>query len=164
MPATRFASTEDFEKGGVEVIGDDQPKRYLFSNMYEVAASAQPWERVMVAKNLEFTVECVRAEGDSPWYCASHDETALSMQGDIEVRFIKPDDGVAPPEETDGAVRLDAEPAGQSMGWVKLKRGHMSLLPAGAAYQFRADAVGVILVQSIQGAETVERWADICQA
>ena len=67
-------------------------------------------------------------------------------------------------DPTHGAVRLDAEPAGQSMGWVKLKRGHMSLLPAGAAYQFRADAVGVILVQSIQGAETVERWADICQA
>lgn len=162
--ATRIASTEDYTKGGVEVIGDEQAKRYLFSNMYEVAQQSAPWERVVVAKNLEFTIECVRAEGDSPWYVCSHDETALSMQGDVEVRFVKPADaGAVPAEDHQGAVRLDGEPAGAAMGWVRLGRGHQCLLPAGAAYQFRPAALGVLLLQSIQGDESIERWAEICQ-
>lgn len=162
--ATNFASIDNYVKGGVEVIGDEQPRRYLFSNMYEVASQSARWERVVIAKNLEFTIECVRAEGDSPWYAAGHDETVLSMQGDIEVRFIKPEDGIAPAHDHEGAVQLEREPAGQPMGWVKLKRGHMSLLPAGSAYQFHSAEIGVLLIQSILGNESVERWADICQA
>ena len=39
----------------------------------------------------------------------------------------------------------------------------MTLLPAGAAYQFRADRPGVILLQTIAGDDTVYRWAEICQ-
>ncbi len=36
------------------------------------------------------------------------------------------------------------------MGWVKCRRGHKALLPAGAAYQFRnAGKPGVLLVQTI---------------
>ena len=38
----------------------------------------------------------------------------------------------------------------------------MTLLPANAAYRFRADAPGVILLQTILGDDTVERWAEIC--
>ena len=57
---TCFASLDDYTKGSVEIIGDDAAPRYLFSNMFEVAKQAQPWERVVVAKNLEFTVECAR--------------------------------------------------------------------------------------------------------
>jgi hypothetical protein len=162
--ATRFASTFDYTKGGVAVIGDEQPKRYLFSNMFEVANKSAPWERVVLAKNLEFTIECVRAEGDSPWYVCAHDETALAMQGDIEVHFIKPTASASvPPEDHSGAVKLRAAPAGQAMGWVKLGRGHMALLPAGAAYQFRTSNLGVLLLQSILGDESIERWAEICQ-
>lgn len=163
--ATRFASIDDYDKGGVDIIGDEEAKRYLFSNMFEVAAKSAPWERVVVAKNLEFTIECARAEGDSPWYLCSHDETLLSMQGDMAVYFVKPDDaGIVPSEDTDGAVSLDAAPAGKTMGHVKLRRGHMTLLPAGAAYQVRPQGVGVTLIQSLLGAESRERWADICQA
>lgn len=161
---TQFATLENFEKGGVEIIGNDSAKRYLFSNMYEVAAQSKPWERVVVAKNLEFTVECARAEGPSPWYVCSHDETVLSMQGEMEVHFIAPSDaGLVPGEDTDGAVRLEREPAGEKMGHVKMGRGHMALLPAGAAYQIRPAGVGVVLLQSMAGGESVERWAEICQ-
>lgn len=161
---TQFASLEHFEKGGVEIIGNDDPKRYLFSNMFEVASKSKPWERVVIAKNLEFTVECARAEGDSPWYVCSHDETVLSMQGDMEVRFVDPaDTSVVPGEDTDGAVRLAGEPDGKPMGRVKMGRGHLTLLPAGAAYQIRPSGVGVVLLQSIQGEEAIERWAEICQ-
>ena len=161
---THFASIENYDKGGVEIVGDDSPKRYLFSNMFEVAGRAAAWERVVVAKNLEFTVECTRAEGDSPWYIASHDETALAMQGEMEVHFVEPDNpALTPSADKQGAVQLEGEPAGANMGYVEMGRGHMALLPAGAAYQIRPALLGVVLFQSIDGDESVERWADICQ-
>jgi hypothetical protein len=49
------------------------------------------------------------------------------------------------------------------MGWVRAGRGHMTLLPAGAAYQFHADRPSVILMQTIAGRDTVYKWADIIQ-
>jgi hypothetical protein len=39
----------------------------------------------------------------------------------------------------------------------------MTLLPAGAAYQFHAARPGVILLQTLGGRDTIERWAEICQ-
>jgi hypothetical protein len=35
-------------------------------------------------------------------------------------------------------------------------------LPANAAYRMSATAPSVILLQTILGDDTVERWADIC--
>ena len=49
---TRFGSLSDFNKGGVVLINDN-PKNYLFSNVFEVANGAAPYERVAVAKNFE---------------------------------------------------------------------------------------------------------------
>ena len=64
----------------------------------------------------------------------------------------------------EGTVTLTGEPKGRKMGWVKCRRGHMALLPAGAAYQFlNAGKPGVLLVQTIDGENTVHRWADVCQ-
>ena len=165
MPVTTvFGSIDSFEKGGVEITGNEDARDYLFSNMFEVAGNAGPWERTVIAKNLENTIECIRAEGDSPWYVCSHDETALLMQGSMEVRFIQPvDSGLAPPEEKQGSVKLDGQPEGRTMGHVNAARGHLVLLPAGAAYQFRAQELSVILLQTIQGDESVEKWAEICQ-
>jgi hypothetical protein len=48
------------------------------------------------------------------------------------------------------------------MGWVKCGRGHQVLLPKGAAYRFRADKPGVLMLQTLFGALSVEKWADIC--
>jgi hypothetical protein len=161
---TVFGSINDYTKGGVEITGRDKPARYLFSNMFEVAANAKPWERIVVAKNLEFTIEVARAEGDSPWYACAHDETALIMEGEMEIHFVKPSDtGVLPPEDKEGAVRLDSEPQGVTMGHVIASRGHLTLLPGRAAYQYRAKGVGVILIQSVLGDESIEKWAEICQ-
>ena len=162
--ATRFASTDDYAKGGVEIIGADAAPRYLFSNMFEVAKHAQPWERVVVAKNLEFTIECARAEGDSPWYVCAHDETCLVMQGALEIHFVAlSDQALLPAADAQGARRLASTPAGANMGFVRLERGHMALLPANAAYQLRPKNLGVVLLQSIEGAESLQRWAAICQ-
>ena len=61
---TKFGSLESFEKGGIEII-DDEPKHYTFSNIFEVASAARPWEKVAVGKNMEYVVEVIRAEGTS---------------------------------------------------------------------------------------------------
>ena len=48
------------------------------------------------------------------------------------------------------------------MGVIKAKRGHMALLPADSAYQFHSDQPGVVLLQTMKGPDSLERWADIC--
>jgi hypothetical protein len=157
---TRFGSLADFEKGTIEII-DDDPKRYAFSNIFEVAATAKPYEKVAVGKNMEYVLEVLRAEGTSGWRTCAHDEFALVMDGEVEVRLAKLDAPVAPAGSS-GSVALDGEPSGPPMGRITTRRGHMALLPANAAYQFRAAAPAVILLQTVAGADTVERWADIC--
>lgn len=159
---TIFGSLDHYEKGGVQII-DDDPKRYAFSNVFEVASRSKPYEKVAVGKNLKYVIEALRAEGTSPWFAAAHDESALVMDGEIEVHYVKPDEPVVAPAK-EGTVRLNAEPKGRKMGWVKCRRGHMALLPAGAAYQFRnAGKPGVVLVQTIDGENTSHRWAEVCQ-
>jgi hypothetical protein len=159
---TYFGSLENYQKGAVQVI-DDNPKNYAFSNIFEVASKSKPYEKVAVGKNLKYVIEALRAEGTSPWFVAAHDEAALVMDGEIEVHYIKPDQA-AVKEGSEGTQKLSGEPAGRKMGWVKCRRGHQALLPAGAAYQFRnTGKPGVLLVQTILGPNTVEKWAEICQ-
>ena len=161
---TVFATTDHYVKGGVEITGKEDPSHYLFSNMFEVAANAAPWERIVVAKNLEFTIECMRAEGLSPWFVCAHDETALLMQGKMTTRFVQPSDAsLLPAADKDGAILLGDAPDGQNMGHVNAERGHLTLLPANAAYQFQADEVSVVLIQSVLGDVSIEKWAQICQ-
>ena len=160
--ATKFGSLERWAKGGVDVINDDA-RNYVFSNMFEVASKARPYEKVAVGKNIEYVIEAIRAEGVSGWRAPGHDEFALVMDGEVEIHLLKlADPGVVPPG-TQGSVGLTGTPAGKKMGVVRARRGHMTLLPVGAAYQFRADRPGVILLQTLAGRDTVERWADICQ-
>ena len=161
MSQTVFGSLNNYEKGGVQVI-DDDPKHYAFSNVFEVASKSKPYEKVAVGQNLKYVIEAIRAEGDSPWFAADHDEAALVMDGEIEVHLIQPDKPLVAAGK-EGSVKLDAAPKGKKMGWVKAWRGHMALLPKGSAYQFRSAKPGVLLLQTIKGDLTVEKWADICQ-
>src|SRR5204863_5361463 len=94
-PQTVFGSLKKYEKGGVQVV-DADPKHYVFSNVFEVAAKSAPYEKVAVGKNLRYVIEAVRAEGVSPWYAASHDEAVLVMDGSVEVHFVKPDQSLVP--------------------------------------------------------------------
>ena len=159
---TYFGSLETYQKGAVEVL-DDDPKNYAFSNIFEVASKSKPYEKVAVGKNLKYVIEALRAEGTSPWFAAAHDEAALCMDGEVEVHYVKPDQAPVPANK-EGTVKLSGEPKGKKMGWVKIRRGHQALLPAGAAYQFRSSGKpGVLLVQTILGEATVEKWAEICQ-
>jgi hypothetical protein len=159
---TRFGSLAHYEKGGVEVVNDDA-RNYVFSNLFEVASRAKPYEKVAVGKNIDYVIEAIRADGTSAWRAPGHDEFALVMDGEVEIRLLKLDDpGVVPPG-TRGSVALAGTPAGRKMGVVRARRGHMTLLPVGAAYQFHAARPGVVLLQTMAGADTVERWAEICQ-
>ena len=160
---TEFGSLEGYQKGSLEII-DDDPKRYTYSNMFEVASISKPWEKVAVAKNMEYVLEVVRAEGTSPWRICSHDEFAIVMDGEVEFRFVKPDDpSIVPAQDKEGSVGLEAEPAGRRMGTVRARKGHMTLLPAGAAYQMHAERPSVALMQAVAGEDTVYKWSEICQ-
>ena len=159
---TRFGSLRDYEKGGVEVINDDA-RNYVFSNVFEVASRAKPFEKVAVGKNIEYVIEAIRVEGTSGWRAPGQDEFALVMDGEVEIRLVKLDDPAMVPSGTQGSIALVGRPAGRTMGVVRARRGHMTLLPVGAAYQFHAPRPGVVLLQTLAGADTIERWADICQ-
>lgn len=158
---TRFGSLQDYEKGRVEIV-DDDPKNYVFSNIFEVASKSAPYERVAVGKNFEYVIEAVRAEGISGWYTADHDEFALAMDGEIEVHLVKLDRPAAAPG-SEGAIRLDGLPDGRKMGRLVLRRGHMGLLPKGSAYRFQADKPSAMMIQTLLGPVTVQKWAEICQ-
>jgi hypothetical protein len=159
---TRFGSLKHYAKGGVEVINDDA-RNYVFSNVFEVASRAKPFEKVAVGKNIEYVIEAIRADGTSGWRAPAQDEFALVMDGEVEIRLLKLAEPGVVPAGTKGSVALPGMPPGRKMGVVRARRGHMTLLPVGAAYQFHAAQPGVILLQTLAGADTVERWADICQ-
>lgn len=158
---TSFGSLHHFDKGGVDII-DDDPRHYAFSNVFDVANQASPWEKVMVARNQEYVLEVIRAEGTSGWRSAAHDEFALVMDGVVTIELVEPTEPqVAPGKQ--GSIALDGEPPGRRMGRIVASPGHMALLPAGAAYRMHADAPSVVLLQTIAGDDTVARWSDICQ-
>jgi hypothetical protein len=162
MYQTKFGSLQHFEKGGIELI-NGRASDYVFSNLFEVAASARPYDKVVVGKNLQYVIESLRAEGDSPWFAAAHDEFVVAMDGEIDVHFIKltqPERVV--PTHSEGSLRLEAAPDGRKMGFIRLQRGHQALLPKGAAYQFRAQQLGVLLLQTVLGPHSIQKWSEIC--
>jgi len=112
---------------------------------------------------MEYVLEAVRAEGVSPWRTAAHDEFALVLDGEIEIKLVKLTEPALPADAA-GSIELPDEPGGTYMGRIVARRGHQVLLPAGAAYRFSAEQPGVILMQTIAGPDTVYRWAEICQS
>ena len=159
---TVFGSLDNYTKGTIDII-DDDPKRYAFSNVFEVASTARPYEKVAVGKNRQFVVEAIRAEGTSEWWTSPHDEFALVMDGEVEIRLRKLGADDLGPTAERGSNALAGPPSGPVMGRVVAKRGHMTLLPVGAAYQFHAASPSVILLQTQEGPDTVYRWAEIIQ-
>jgi hypothetical protein len=162
--ATAFGSLASHVKGDIEIINDDV-KSYAFSNVFDVAASSAPYEKVVVAKNRQYVIETLRAEGTSPWFSAAHDEFAIVMDGRVEVELVKLDfPATVVPPGVEGSVELTSAPVGRNMGFMRLGRGHQALLPPRAAYRFRATAgIGVILLQTILGPCSVQKWSAICR-
>jgi hypothetical protein len=160
---TKFGSLASYEKGGVQII-DDNVRNYAFSNCFEIASKAKPYEKVVFGQNQIYVLETIRAEGSSPWFTCAHDEFVLCMDGEVEVHLMQTDaEQRVPDENKNGAVLLKGEPRGKKMGWMKLRRGHQGLLPKNSAYQFRAAKPAVLVMQTCKGDLSVERWAEICQ-
>ena len=165
---TVFGSLEEHEKGSIDVINDDA-KHYVFSNVFEVTAKSPPYQKVAVARNLEYVVEAIRAEGKSPWFTCAHDEFVVVLDGEVQVDLARPTEPTAGPRTEPkadlapgGTVALPHEPTGPRMGRITLSRGHQALLPAGAAYQFTATRPSAMIQQTLKGELTVEKWAEIC--
>jgi hypothetical protein len=160
---TQFGSLNHYEKGQVQII-DDDVKHYAFSNCFEIASKAKPYEKVVFGQNQIYVLEAIRAEGTSPWYTCAHDEFALSMDGDVEIHLVKLESAQQVADaEKNGAVLVKGEPQGAKMGWLKIKRGHQALLPKNTAYQFRSAKPAVVILQTCKGELSIERWAEICQ-
>src|ERR1700741_2155822 len=104
---TKFGSLAEYEKGGIDLI-NDQAKNYAFSNVFEVANSSKPWEKVAVGKNMQYVLEVIRAEGTSEWRTCAHDEFPLCMDGEATVELGKLDTPAVPADK-EGSVRLDGE-------------------------------------------------------
>jgi hypothetical protein len=160
---TVFGSLDRYEKGVVQNIADDV-KNYAFSNCFDIASKAKPYEKVVFGQNQIYVMETLRAEGESPWYTCAHDEFALCMDGAVEVHLVKLDaEQIVPDAEHNGAVFVKGEPRGPKMGWMKLTRGHQGMLPKNTAYRFRAAAPAVVVLQTCKGDLSIERWSEICQ-
>jgi hypothetical protein len=157
---TVTGSLDKFERGQLTII-DDDAKHYCYSNVFEVASKSKPYDKIAVAKNLEYVIEAVRAEGTSDWLAANHDEFVVVLDGEVTVSFAEPGDSPAAPGK-DGTQRLAQAPNGRRMGRIHLKRGHQALLPKGAAYQFSAARPSVMIQQTILGDLTQQKWAEIC--
>jgi hypothetical protein len=161
---TVFGSLDKYEKGTIEIINDD-PKHYVYSNVFEVVARSRPYEKIAIAKNLEYVIEAIRAEGQSRWMSCAHDEFVVVMDGEVDVELIKLAPATkadAKPDVKGGSVLINGEPEGKKMGRMRLKRGHQALLPQGAAYRFTATRASAMIQQTQKGDLTVEKWGEIC--
>jgi hypothetical protein len=156
---TVFGSLRDYTKGTIELVSGEA-RHYVFSNVFEVASRSKPYERIVVARNMEYVQEVMRAEGVSPWFACGHDEFALCLDGEITVEFIKMKS--PPSAEAGGAVLAGESPEGARMGHVRLRRGHQVLLGAGNAYRFTAGTTGVLMQQTMLGDLSVQKWREIC--
>ena len=111
---TKFGSLDDYAKGGIDLI-DGDAKHYAFSNMFEVASHAKPWEKIAVGKNMEYVLEVIRAEGTSEWRTCAHDEFPLCMDGEVTVELVKLDTPLAP-DGKNGSIAVGGEPVGTADG------------------------------------------------
>jgi hypothetical protein len=157
---TVLGSLDGFEKGRLSIV-DDDPRHYCHSNVFAVASRSEPYEKVAVAKNLEYVIEAIRAEGTSGWMAANHDEFVVLLDGEVTISFAEPGD-VTIAASKDGTQLLPRDPTGPKMGRVILQRGHQALLPKGAAYRFSAPRPSVLIQQTILGDLTRQKWAQIC--
>jgi hypothetical protein len=83
------------------------------------------------------------------------------MDGEIEFTLRTLREGYELP--VSGSVAIPDDAAETLMGRVTARRGHLTLLPAGRAYRITAQRPGVLLIQTVEGADTQYRWSEICQ-
>lgn len=146
-----------YVKGGVDIVDPrENLKRYVYSNIYEIGARAKkPYEKLAVAKNGPYVIECIVAEGTMPeWRLQSHDEFLLCIEGEVRVDFIEPSAELPAGGHT--------EVPGEALGYIIVRAGNLCLLPKGMAYKLSASRRSLLLQQAKQSADTVFAWEAIC--
>jgi hypothetical protein len=151
------ANMARYSKGGVDIVDPrEHVKRYVYSNVYEIGARATPYEKIAVAKNGPYVIECVVAEGIMPqWRLQPHDEFIVCLEGEVRVDFIEP--------RAELAAGAHADVPGESMGYIIVREGNLCLLPKGMAYKFSADKRSLLLQQAKQSDGTILAWETICE-
>ena len=153
---TELGSLDSYRKGGAHII-DDDPRNYVFSNVFEAAANPRrssgfAWRRTWNTSSRSCAPRAPRRgsrRGTTSSPCAWTAPSRWPSPGTRAQRRK--------------ATGLDGEPDGPRMGRIKTGRGHLALLPGGAAYRIAAVRPSVVLFQSIDGPLTAHKWADICQ-
>lgn len=150
------ASMAQYEKGGVDIVDPNETlKRYVYSNVYEIGARAKPYEKIAVAKNGPYVIECIAAEGTmQQWRLQPHDEFVLCLEGEVRIDFIEP--------RVELPAGGHAEVSGEEVGYILVREGSLCLLPKGIAYRFKANRRSLLLQQAKQSADTIFAWEDIC--
>lgn len=156
---TKFGSLDNYEKGSIQMI-QGKPSNYVFSNIFEVTENARPYDKTVVGINQKYIIESIRAEGTSAWYTCSHDEFVIAMDGELRVDFLKLKQVVE--SAVEGTQLAGEQPDGQPMGYVVLKQGHQCILPKGTAYRFNAQKPTTLILQTIKGPLSLEKWDEIC--
>ena len=151
------ASMAHYTKGEVDIIDPrENVKRYVYSNIYEIGARAKPYQKLAVARNGPYVIECVVAEGIMPeWRVQPHDEFLLCMEGEVRVNFVEP--------RVELPAGGHAEVPGEEIGYIIMREGNLCLLPKGMAYKLSADRRSLLLQQAKQSEETVFAWEEICE-
>jgi hypothetical protein len=150
-------SMAHYTKGWVDIVDPrENLKRYVYSNVYEIGARAKPYEKLAVAKNGPYVVECLVAEGTMPeWRLQPHDEFLLCLEGEVRIDFIEPRTELPPGGH--------AEVPGEAMGYIIAREGNLCLLPKGMAYKLSASRRSLLLQQGKQSKDTVFAWEEICE-
>jgi len=145
-----------YTKGGVDIVDpSENVKRYVYSNVYEIGAQAKPYEKLAIARNGPYVIECIVAEGSMPqWRVQPHDEFILCLEGEVRVDFIEPRAEVPPGAHT--------QVPGEDVGYIIVREGNLCLLPQGTAYKFSAPRRSLLLQQTKQSDDTVLAWERIC--
>jgi len=151
------ANMRQYAKGGVDIVDPRESlKRYVFSNVYDIGARAKPYEKLAVAKNGPYVIECIVAEGVMPtWRLEPHDEFILCLEGEVRVDFIAP--------RAELPAGGHKEVPGEEMGYLIVREGNLCLLPKGMAYKFSAGRRSLLLQQAKQSEDTVLAWEEICE-
>ena len=163
---TVFGSLAHYEKGRVEII-QDKARHYAFSNIFEVASQAQPYEKTAVAKNLEYVVEVLRAEGRSDWFTAAHDEFAVVMDGHSRATSgqTRRRRTAVVSADTQGSVRLPGPPTGKKMGLDETPTRTSGPAPSRVRpISLWPNSRVLFCCKRCKGPLTLEKWADICAA
>jgi hypothetical protein len=146
-----------YTKGGVDIVDPrESVKRYVYSNVYEIGARAKPYEKLAVAKNGPYVIECIVAEGVMPqWRIQPHDEFLLCLEGEVRIDFIEPRSELPPGGHN--------QVPGEELGYVIAREGNLCLLPKGMAYKLSASRRSLLLQQARQSEDTVFAWEEICE-